>query len=457
MYGPDHLLASFASTDQFVVAAFIIAGGLVLGIGAVQFILRHRSAIHFPDLSAVAALRPTLLPRPVSAERRRGRDAARPSTESASSTLTRLGRMCTGLYAWLEGCAEIPDLWTSFDQVLRELLTENLGASRVRCYHVRAGCDALEPISQVGKTPAPGGPSLQAGVLGHAATLGTEFVAGDRSHGPLVSALANSDGEAWAWVWPVRADNATVGVVAVGNLRDPGVLLADERRALGELISLGWHHVACLEHLRVVERTDQASGVLTRNDFFTLAQQALADSYRVNEPVVVAVLALEGLRGLDDLGRWRERDALIERIGRLVARRARRDDLVGRFADDRFVLLLRRLDAGLGRLVAEKMVAAAGECIAGLQPPPPQERTTSGTESSSAVNVSASTAPPPPRPVRLRMAVAASGLAAPPLDDLLVAAFAGVERARKEGRLVAVSADKPASAPERKAPRGPAG
>ncbi|MEW6252982.1 MAG: GGDEF domain-containing protein [Planctomycetota bacterium] len=322
-------------------------------------------------------------------------------------------RMCAAFNAWLADPPEQPDLWTAFDQLLRELLGEHLGATRVRCYHARAGCDVLQALAQAGKAAAAAGPSAREGLLGHVVTSGREYAEGDTSLGPLVAALAARGDDGWSWVWPVRDRRGTVGIVALGNLREPATLSPAMRQAVGELITLVWRAVSALEHLQIVAHTDQGSGVLTRNDFFSRAADALRDSYAEGEPVVVAAFAAEGLRGLDDTGRWRERDVLIERLGRLLARRARSDDLVGRFADDRFVVLLRRLDSALGRLIAGKIHAAGQELLHEL--------------------------PAVVEHVRLRVGVAGSGLARPPLERLLVSAFEALERARRTN--VDLSAD----------------
>jgi GGDEF domain-containing protein len=373
-----------------VTLAFAAAAALVMGAGAWRLVRRRSTG---GDPSSLPTL-PSPLTRPELGTEAPGDGAA-------------LARRMTGTFlAWLAENEDHAHLWISFDQLVRELLTEHLGATRVRCYHVRPGCETLQTIAQAERTAVPKGPSAREGVLGHVAATGKEFVADDAAHGPLLDHLAAASEEHWAWVWPVRVRNATAGIIAVGNLRQPGVLTEQIRQTAGQLVSLCWRHVACIERLQVVQRTDRASGVLTRNDFFTLAGHALADSYTENEPVVIAVLALEGLRGLDDAGRWHERDALIERLGQLITRRLRSDDLVGRFADDRFVILLRRLDSGLGRLIADKTLTAAKEGVEPLE--------AAGQH------------------IRMRIGLAGSGLVQPPLEDLLVAAFDAVERARKE-------------------------
>jgi GGDEF domain-containing protein len=195
-------------------------------------------------------------------------------------------------------------------------------------------------------------------------------------------------------------------MVAVGKLPSGTPLDRDRCQTIGPLLTLFWEHVSAVERLRSAERIDKGSGVLTRIDFFDIAGRALADSYRHNEPVVVAVLALEGIRRLDDVGLWKQRDALVEALGQLLVQRVRADDIVGRFSDDRFVVLLRRLDGGLGRLIAEKVVATAQHYIAGLGDAP--------------------------GPVRVRAGLTSSGFEQPSLETLLAGASETVEQARSQ-------------------------
>jgi GGDEF domain-containing protein len=124
------------------------------------------------------------------------------------------------------------------------------------------------------------------------------------------------------------------------------------------------------------------------------------------------VLSLEGLRGLDDRGLWQQRDALVENVARLVCSRLRSDDVAGRFSDDRFMLLLRRLDSGLGRLIIEKLVSAIDEFLAGR---------TCGVA---------------PAPIRVRAGLAGSGQRQVSLSTLLVSAIEAADLARRQDRSV---------------------
>jgi GGDEF domain-containing protein len=424
-----------AGTGDALFTAALVLGGLLLALGAARLVRRHQPASPLADA-----------PQPTA--------ATAPPAPPPEAGLAR--RLCTAFDAWLVDSEEQPDLWTALDQWLREVLAEQLGVTRVRCYHVRPGADQLEPLARTGSSTA--APSARAGLLGHVVATGSEFVAGDPAQGELVLAMAQASGEAWSWVWPIRRPkHGTIGVVALGPAGERATLTAEVRRTVGPLLSLFWQQAACLERLQVVQRTDQASGVLTRQDFFGCAAAALADSYAASEPVVLLVLALEGLRRLDDRGRWCQRDRLVERLGKLITRRIRSDDLVGRFSDDRFVVLLRRLDSGLGRLIAEKTLAAANacaeECYTAVDAdaaavPDPRGAAADGAEGAGPEAAGATRASS--RPFTLRMGLAGSGLTRPPLEALLVTAFDAVERARRTNQPIGTDLDsaRPARTPE---------
>lgn len=305
--------------------------------------------------------------------------------------------------AWCEAGLHQSNPWSSFDQLVREVVTEQLGATRVRCFRVLPGDQQIRSLSQPGASAD--GKSARTGILGHVATTGQEFVASDPAQGELVHQLARADEGAWEWIYPIREGGLTIGLVAAGKFPAESRCDRTRRQELAVLITAFWKHVACLEQLRIAERTDKASGLLTRGDFFESATRALGESYAENEPVVVVALALEGLRRLDDVGRWSDRDTLVETIGLLITRRIRTDDIIGRFSDDRFVLLLRRLDSSLGKLIATKIQNAAQERVAELEG-----------------------APDAPR---VRVGLVGSGFRKQPLDELLVAAFDAVEQARR--------------------------
>ena len=392
------------------------AGGLAL-ISLLYVIVRfQRADASLTDAPTLDAARssgpaPTRATSLVASGRLASGDA-RPERASEPAGDMIAGRVVTKFNSWLPDHSEVAHLWRSFDQLVREILCDELGATRVRCFHHGKNTDTNERPSKGAQPNDAGQHETRGPLLEHVLATGREYVAHDVDHSSLLKELSAQDADNWAWVWPVRTEQRSLGVVAVAELSDPDRLTPMLRQTIGPLITLFWSTVENLGRLHRGSRTDQASGVLTRSDFFQLAERTLTESYANHEPLVLLVLSLEGLRRLDDEGRWRERDALIKQVGALLLQRVRSDDLVGRFADERFVVALRRLDVGLGRLLSQKILAAANERVAEL-----------GLESSGVV---------------LRVGVAPTAHVNPPLRELLALGFNAVDEARRQNMSVVV-------------------
>ncbi len=140
-----------------------------------------------------------------------------PSTQRPAPEHSDLTRRMTGSFlAWCEEDHGDASLWKPFDQLVRELLTEQLGAVRVRCYQVLPGNQQLCSLSQL--ETLTDGPCARSGILGHVATRGQEFAAADPTHGELIDQLAQNADETWDWVYPIRRDGQTTGLVAVAKV-----------------------------------------------------------------------------------------------------------------------------------------------------------------------------------------------------------------------------------------------
>ncbi|MBN2448365.1 MAG: diguanylate cyclase [Phycisphaerae bacterium] len=340
--------------------------------------------------------------------------------KSLHSTETVIDRLLSEYSHWLESATADGRAWVAFDQLVREIAATYLHAAHVRCFHVSAEDATLRGLTSSDENKTERLASARSGILGHVATTGRLFVSGDRAQGELVQRLADEAEQKWQLVWPIRREGRTIGLIAIGELQTLDIAVRTLCETVLRLTELVWCHLICRVELDRAQSTDKASGVLTRDNFFSAASRSLAESHSEREPVVLAVLALEGLRGLDDGGAWRLRDSLVEQTGRELSRRTRSDDIVGRFSDDRFVMLLRRLDSGLGRLIARKLVEGVQNVIANGG-----ERT---------VNVS------------VRIGLVGSGFGQTELDELLVAAFDAAERARRENERIWIDMDAVADA-----------
>ncbi|MBU0641574.1 MAG: diguanylate cyclase [Planctomycetes bacterium] len=290
--------------------------------------------------------------------------AAQPSTRAYSSTEEILAAITADFFDWLEVELDRSDMarsadWPAFDQFVRQTLRDRLGTKGVRLFKVSPTGQRLEPLTRDPGHPSEW-PSSRGGLIGHVVTSGNVFVSGRPDQGELIAELAGQGTQPWAWLLPLRDGGRTCALVATGHIESPAIAplaSAGMANAVRGLLQLFWLHVRVEQTRRDYRRTDRQSGMLNRNELLSQLHQAAQASAREGEPLMVLTMAIEGLRRLDDAGQWSQRDALVERLGEVLRNKVRSDDLLGRFSDDRFVVVLRRLDSALGTLVAEKLMA----------------------------------------------------------------------------------------------------
>lgn len=264
-------------------------------------------------------------------------------------------------------------LWPVFDRWVREALNEFLRARRVRCFHVADATGRL--VSLTNELEEPLWPPAQLpGLIQHVLTTGRPYVWGGGANGESIDRLAAEWTQHMAqttglnraapdWLLPVREANRTIGLIIVGELPEPARGNHGNLAVIGGLMTTFWRYLRQADALAVAERTDQTSGLLTRADLTARAQLIAAESGRESEPVVVVALAVEGVRRLEDQGHWALRDRLMRRVGAVMRQKLRSDDLIGRFSEDRLVVVLRRLDLPLGQIIARKLLDGVEQAV----------------------------------------------------------------------------------------------
>lgn len=305
--------------------------------------------------------------------------------------------------------------WSGFDQFVREMLAEQFGAGRVRCYHVCGEANTLEPLSGSDQPIARDGPEVRGGVVGYVLSTGRPFWRGKAGQGPLVEQLAQAATDGIAAAWPIRGEGAVVGLITIGHLPAAPAAGFVRMEIIRRAVQGFWWQVRARAALAHARRTDRPTGVLTRSELFALAEPLLSEAKTNQEPVVAVMVALEGVRALDDRADWDVRDQLLQRIGRSLAAGLRSDDLIGRFADDRFVILLRRMDSGLARLIVKKLLAGVEGQL----------------DASAGEN----------RRVTVRAGLVGTGLRTCTVAELLAGAMDAVRSARQRGVMLASDVD----------------
>lgn len=282
------------------------------------------------------------------------------SHDHASEQARRLTETIDMFNEWLDTARDADQPWAEFGEFLRSALHRTCTASHVRLFRLSGDHRQLLPLHETETTTAGDRLSATEGVYGRVLATGRAFVAG--AGAVRGTAAWSNGGEApmgWsvAWCFPVMIGSRTVGMVTAGRLEIEPRGSADWLLAVERMTSHFWRLLDESLLCRSAARTEPVSGLFTRPAFLRMAERSLRESRQLNEPSATAVIALEGLRDINDSGRWETADELIAELASALRRKLRSDDRLGWFDGSRFVVFLRRVDAGLATLILEQMLA----------------------------------------------------------------------------------------------------
>jgi GGDEF domain-containing protein len=288
-----------------------------------------------------------------------------------------IGEIAARFSQWFESGPDAEQLWPAFDRWVRDSLNQFVGARRVRCFRVTESDQQLVSLTSDVEDAFLAHVPPQ-GLFDHVVASGRRYVAGAPGNGELIERLAAEWTPAASaavgltrppdWLVPIRCRNRTIGLIMAGELPPDRGQDVSLLQAVGHLLELFWLHIRQAGELSLARQTDPGSGVLTRADLAARTDSVLREATVDGEPLVLLAIAVEGVRRLDDRGDWRLRDWMMKQIGIHMRRKLRSDDLVGRFSDERFVAVLRRIDVSLGRLIAQKILETLTATVAS-QPP----------------------------------------------------------------------------------------
>ena len=336
------------------------------------------------------------------------------SIETAQNGLNRIAVFSSSLQRfedWLAEHRDSSDPWPAFGEFLRGALYELCRATHVQPFQVRQEREELVPLHQSDIFDDKNLRSARKGIVGHVATSGRPFVADDASQGELVLSLARREPVGIDWCFPISQGLRRLGVVVVGRLPGAVRLNGEWLRATERLINLYWR-MLCESNLgQSAASRDSVTGLMNRPAFLRAAEFTLRESLGMGEPCVLVVVALEGMRELSDSGRWERADEAAGLAARSLRQKLRADDLLGRFDDSRFVLLLRRVDSELAQLIVRQLM----ERLTSLLSDQPDWAAT----------------------LRMRFGVVGSGMAQPDLTSLVSQALTLARQAREQGISIA--------------------
>lgn len=279
-----------------------------------------------------------------------------PSPEELATTIEKLIEEMDGFDDWLLEHRMDPNPWPAFDERIRSLLYRCCQATRIKTYVLREEGEILTPLRDPDPLADYDQRSSRRGVVGHVITTGRTYLAGDPSHGELVDALAKESPESIKWCFAVSHGERRYGVVVVGQLGISPCVCKPLITAVEKMTSQFWCMLDEVIQSRCARQHDPVSGLAIRPAFMRVATQVLSESYKQHEPVTMAVVALEGLRAMNDAGYWLLADELIQEVSSILRRKVRLDDCLGRFDGSRFILLLRRVDSELASLIVSQLM-----------------------------------------------------------------------------------------------------
>jgi diguanylate cyclase (GGDEF)-like protein len=146
---------------------------------------------------------------------------------------------------------------------------------------------------------------------------------------------------------PLTYQAALLGVLAVESASENAFPpeAVQTLRITGNLLAATLHETASLRNLQQHAVTDELTGLKTRGYFLEALQTECKRAARNGQSFAIVILGLDRLREVHEvLGRL-ESEVVLARAGRLLAQRSRQSNVVARYGEDEFSLLIP--DAGL--------------------------------------------------------------------------------------------------------------
>jgi diguanylate cyclase (GGDEF)-like protein len=115
---------------------------------------------------------------------------------------------------------------------------------------------------------------------------------------------------------------------------------------------------------RSLAATDALTGLLSRREFFDLAQKAVTQARLRETPISLLMIDLDNFKAVNDQNGHASGDHVLSIIARRIKSTLRQDDLAGRYGGDEFVVLIPDLDLPHCLSVAKRCQSAVSDkCI----------------------------------------------------------------------------------------------
>ena len=163
-------------------------------------------------------------------------------------------------------------------------------------------------------------------------------------------------------------DSVPLGVLSsyFGRERSFDDETVELQRALARQASQAIVRIRLQRQLEQLARYDQLTGLANRNLLGEQLTRAIAAAERADQCVAVTFIDLDGFKAVNDGMGHSVGDSVLQQVSGRLRCAVRRNDTVGRFGGDEFVLVTEHADVDASAALATRIAAAIAEPMTGL-------------------------------------------------------------------------------------------
>jgi diguanylate cyclase (GGDEF)-like protein len=164
-------------------------------------------------------------------------------------------------------------------------------------------------------------------------------------------------------VLPLVADGEEVGVLALEHGGRAGTAIPARTLAVAAQFAshaaLSLRNAVLLSEIEKLATTDALTGLANRRAFEAALERTVALARRKREPLTLVVVDVDRFKSVNDTHGHPMGDAVLQRLAAVLRSACRETDVAARFGGEEFALVLPATDVAGGRVVAERLRAAA--------------------------------------------------------------------------------------------------
>jgi diguanylate cyclase (GGDEF)-like protein len=200
------------------------------------------------------------------------------------------------------------------------------------------------------------------GIAGRVAELGEPILVADIERDPRVGRKNRQQYKSHSFVSvPLKLGRRVVGVMNF-NDKQTGELFDDVDLRFAQTCAS--HAAVVLDRRQIYEETvklarqssvDDLTGLLNRGRILSRIKEEVARAERYNKVLSIAMLDIDGFKGINDQLGHRAGDRVLQRTAQIMSAAVRSMDIIGRYGGDEFVIVLPETDAYFAAQIAERI------------------------------------------------------------------------------------------------------